>query len=252
MEAALTAALRGHDVIVLEKSDRVGGQVWTGAGSPMRRPWARIAEFYERQSRKGIFDVRLNTEATPPAVAALRPDVVIVATGSTPLRAEVPGGRTCLTVHEVIAGRADDAKHAIVLDRETSNRPWVAADYLSSRGAKVTFITPFLKIGHDIEHWTLDEYLRQLKSRGVTFHPGTEIGEWNGDRSAILRDVQTAAETRLADVDCVVGLVGSKPVDGLAHAIRALGVELHVIGDANNPKTVEAATYQGARIGRLL
>ncbi|HZO90005.1 MAG TPA: FAD-dependent oxidoreductase, partial [Chthonomonadaceae bacterium] len=45
MECALTAALRGHEVLVLEKTDRVGGQVWLGAASPLRKPWARIAEF---------------------------------------------------------------------------------------------------------------------------------------------------------------------------------------------------------------
>jgi NADPH-dependent 2,4-dienoyl-CoA reductase/sulfur reductase-like enzyme len=64
MEAAWNAGMRGHEVIVLEKADRVGGQIWVGASSPLRKTWARIAEFYERQSRKGIFEVRLNTVAT--------------------------------------------------------------------------------------------------------------------------------------------------------------------------------------------
>src|SRR5207248_10185315 len=102
MECALTAALRGHEVTVLEKSDRVGGQVWLGASSPLRRQWVRIAEFYTRQANKGLFAVQLHTEATAETVAKLDPEVVVVATGSQPERLEIPGGQATLTVHEVI------------------------------------------------------------------------------------------------------------------------------------------------------
>src|SRR5205085_12641715 len=110
METALTAAGRGHTVIVFERERRVGGQIWTGAGSPLRSNWARIAEFYDRQSRKGTFEVRLGAEATAAAVLAESPDAVIVATGSRPVRLEIAGGPAAWTVHEAIAGAADGAR----------------------------------------------------------------------------------------------------------------------------------------------
>src|SRR5260370_9109387 len=88
MDAAVTGAGRGAPVIVLGRVPRVGGQVWTGAGSPLRSNWARIAEFYERQSRKGAFEVRLGTDATVETVLAESPEAVILAAGSRPGRPE--------------------------------------------------------------------------------------------------------------------------------------------------------------------
>jgi len=277
MEAALTAAQRGHEVIVLEKGARVGGQIWTAAGSPLRKPFARIAEFYERQSQKGLFEVRLETEGTPNRVLQLQPDVVVIATGSEPLRLQIPGilhdeketiaasdkaHATChreslvrfrvFTVHEVVSGSADNAQHVVLLDREGFNRPLIAADYLSARGITVDFVTPLLHVCPSVEGMMLDEMVTQLTERGVRFWPGWEIAEWEQDGIVRLRNVQTAEEQEIEGVDAIVGTVGSKPVNDLALALRGRVPELHIIGDANTPQTCEQATYQGARIGRLL
>jgi hypothetical protein len=69
-----------------------------GAASSMRGPWARIAEFYERQARKSTLNVRLGVEADAQNIIAMQPDAVVVASGSLPLRAEVPGGCHAPTV----------------------------------------------------------------------------------------------------------------------------------------------------------
>ncbi len=79
-EFARVAAARGHDVVLLERGDRLGGQVRIGASSPGRGPWLRIAEYYER-NLDGV-DIRLGAEATVETVAALGPELVVVATGS--------------------------------------------------------------------------------------------------------------------------------------------------------------------------
>src|SRR5262249_5078115 len=137
MEAAWNAGMRGHEVIVIEQSDRVGGQIWVGAASPLRKNWARIAEFYDRQSRRGIFQVRLKSRATKEMVLGLNPYAVIIATGSVPIRLEIPGAEQALTVHELVARGPGNARHAVVYDQEGFNRPLVAADFLSGHGVLV-------------------------------------------------------------------------------------------------------------------
>jgi 2,4-dienoyl-CoA reductase-like NADH-dependent reductase (Old Yellow Enzyme family)/thioredoxin reductase len=252
MEAALTAAQRGHDVIVLERESQVGGQVRTGAASPLRRNWGRIAEFYERQGARGLFEVRLGAAATPEAVLALEPDAVVVATGSRPLRLQIPGGPLALTVHEVVVGAADAARRVVVYDTEGFNRPLVAADYLSSRGIKVEVVTPLAQLWPMVEGMMRDEAVQQLLQRGVRFAPGEKLVGWEGAGRLRLRSVRTATERVVEGIDAVVGTVGSEAVDELSAALRPHVPELHVIGDANLPQTVEDATYQGARIGRRI
>jgi 2,4-dienoyl-CoA reductase-like NADH-dependent reductase (Old Yellow Enzyme family)/thioredoxin reductase len=252
MEAALTAALRGHEVTVFEQADRVGGQIWTGAGSPLRRAWARIAEFYQRQARKGLFEVRLGTQATVDNVLAHAPDAVVIATGSTPNRLELPDGPAALTVHEVIVGAADMARRVVLFDREGFSRPLVAADYLSARGIEVDFVTSLLQVCPAVEGHMLDEMIQQLRARGVRFWSGLNLVRWVREDCLLARDVQTAEEQLFDDVTKVVATIGSTSNTGLADALRAHGLELYVIGDANIPQTVEQATYQGGLIGRKL
>ena len=250
MEAALTAAGRGHSVTVLERGDAIGGQILVGASSPLRKNWLRIAEFYARQANKGIFEVQLNMEATSENVLALNPDVVIVATGSTPNRLAVQGGESAFTVHEVIQGRADNLKSVLIFDREGFNRPLVAADYLSSKGISVTFVTSLGSICPTTEGMLLDEMVSQLSERGVQFTPGYELAGWDGAGTVRVRSVQTAEERTFEGIEGIVATVGSSSVNEIARQLRGSVAELYVIGDANTPQTVEQATYQGGRIGR--
>lgn len=266
-EAALTAAQRGHDVIVLERDAAVGGQVLIGAGSPTRKPWAKIAEFYARHAAKGVFDVRYSLDATVEVVLDEQPDAVIVATGSTSDRLVLNHVRTS-TVHEALSGALDNARRVVIVDREGFMRPWVVADRLSSAGAEVIFVTPLLRLSPSVEGWVLDELLRRVggytvpgldrsapiarTARPIRFLPGHDIGSWTPSGDAILRDVQRGDELIISSIDAVVGCIGSSPVNALSLALRDQVPELHVIGDAVFPTTVESATYQGARLGRMI
>jgi 2,4-dienoyl-CoA reductase-like NADH-dependent reductase (Old Yellow Enzyme family)/thioredoxin reductase len=264
MEAALTASQRGHEVIVLEQSGQVGGQVRYASRSPLRAMFGRIWEFYERQARRGLFEVRLNTTAALDTVLALHPDAVLIASGSVPRRAVIPAApevsalplidaaeRDVLTVHEALDGAADGAKRVVVADREGGMRALVAADYLSERGAAVDFVTPFPTLCPGVNAMTLEELHRWLRERGVRFSPAEDAAAWSGD-DLLLRNAFTAAERRLEQVDAVVVADGSESVNDLGLALRGRVEEIHVIGDANLPKGVEEATYQGGRLGRLL
>jgi hypothetical protein len=116
----------------------------------------------------------------------------------------------------------------------------------------VEYVTPHLQISVTGDGMMLEEMLTRLMERGARFSPGEEIAGWDSEGTLRLRSVQTAEERVLCGVDAVVAAVGSTPVSSLAPALRGQVSELYVIGDANIPQTVEAATYQGGRIGRLL
>jgi hypothetical protein len=114
----------------------------------------------------------------------------------------------------------------------------------------VEFVSPTHSIGPKVESMMLDELVHQLTGRHVTFRPGHDLVGWSGQRGIVIRHVVTKAETVLPDIDLVVGLVGSTSVNTLAAELKDAVKELHVIGDAKSPQTVEDATVMGATLGR--
>lgn len=251
MEAAITAHGRGHEVIVLERGERIGGQVHLAAAAPLRANLIRIAKFYERQAAKGLFDVRLSTEAGAEAVLALKPDAVVVATGSVLRHAPVPGDGEVWTVLDALTRPLDGKVRALVVDRRGFMEALAAADHLSAQGVAVDFVTPFSALAPDAESMTLAETLRRLGERGVTFAPGRDLASWDGNR-AILRDTGSGRDRVLDAVDVVVIDAGADPVNALAPVLKDRVPEVHVIGDAGVPRTIEEATLHGAQVGRLL
>ena len=94
IQAAITATEQGHDVILCEKSDKLGGVVLWEKDIPYK---SRLFEYLDRQQymlSKLNVDVRLNTEVTPEYAAEISPDVIVIAVGSRELTPPIPGVNT--------------------------------------------------------------------------------------------------------------------------------------------------------------
>ena len=91
MQAAITAAERGHEVRLYEKSDHLGGQISFADFVSFKYPLMEFKNWLvHRVGQLGI-KVFLNTEAPPELIEAAYPDVVIACTGSVPALPKIPG-----------------------------------------------------------------------------------------------------------------------------------------------------------------
>ena len=99
MEAARIAALRGHQVTLMEKDSELGGMVAALALTPLTAEFRNIVDYLATQMRKLKVDVRVCREATTADVEELKPDVVIVATGSSLVLPEVTRGKPGVLTH---------------------------------------------------------------------------------------------------------------------------------------------------------
>ncbi len=91
LEAAAENAKRGHQVILMEKSGSLGGQLFYADHVSFKKEMKLFREYLERQARAAGVDIRMHTEATPESVAAMEPDAVIVAVGADPITLPIPG-----------------------------------------------------------------------------------------------------------------------------------------------------------------
>lgn len=91
MEAAITAANRGHDVTLAEKSDKLGGNLYP-AGSPyFKEDIRKLCKVMVKRVEEAGVKVVLNTEVTPEYVESFNPDALFVAIGSNELRPPIKG-----------------------------------------------------------------------------------------------------------------------------------------------------------------
>ncbi len=91
MKAAITAAQRGHKVVLFEKSDKLGGILKSEQAIPFKYEMYQLSLTYARMLEVEGVDVRLNTPATPDAIEAEKPDALILAVGSKPIVPPLPG-----------------------------------------------------------------------------------------------------------------------------------------------------------------
>ena len=91
MEAAITAAQRGHQVSLYEKGSRLGGQLLSEEHIPFKQDMFRFVKVLEGRLKKAGVDVHLNAPLTAEQAAELKADVIIVAVGAKPIVPPIPG-----------------------------------------------------------------------------------------------------------------------------------------------------------------
>ena len=250
MEAAITSAARGHEVIVLEKADCVGGQVRLAGAATLRQGFTQIAKFYQHMAESDRFEVRFGVDAIPENILRLQPDAVIIATGSVPRRPQVEGcGNDQRTVHDVLEGKVKRCEKALVVDRDGHAPAFVAADYLSRAGTKVTFVSAMARVGAELGDGPM--LYQKLCEQGVLFIVGKDLARVDTD-GVVLRSLYEDDETCLGRFDTIVVAAGSLPINSLAAALQGKVNEVHVIGAANGSRFIFEATTDGARIGHAI
>ena len=140
MQAAITAAQKGHDVTLYEKSNKLGGQMILAAAPPDKQDLNNFLNYLNTQVAKSGVKVELNIEATPAVVANFAPDSVIVAIGASPLIPDIPGikGKNVLTFQQVLAGKKKAGNKVIVM-----GGGYVGCEtcfYLAELGADITLV----------------------------------------------------------------------------------------------------------------
>jgi len=115
MEAARVATLRGHKVTIMEKDSQLGGMVAALARTKLTAEFGNFVDYLSTQMRKLKVDARVCKEATAADVAELKPDVVIVATGSSMVVPDIAKGKPGVMHHIEALKRKHEIGQRVVI-----------------------------------------------------------------------------------------------------------------------------------------
>lgn len=241
MKAAQIAAMRGHQVTLYEKGDRLGGQLNLASVTPSREELGTIVEDLSVQLRKFGVKIQLKEEATPSSVAKLKPDVVILATGATPIIPNIPGVDlpNVFQAWDVLAGKDIPGKNVVVVGG--GGVGCYTAHYLAARDKKVALLEMLDKTAKDVgisNRWIIRD---NLQKGGVKTFTSTKVESISEKAIFAVKN----GERLTIPADSVVLAVGSKPNKSLAEAIREKVPEIYEIGDCVEPRKALQAIHEG-------
>ena len=263
MEAARSAAERGHQVTLVEALGDLGGQFRLAGFAPRRGQITELMSWYLRQFGKLGVEVRYFSPMDEQDIIEFGADEVVLATGSMPdglakqrwlpEADELPGlgNGKVFSCEEVFRDQAELGKSVIVLDEGGNYRGTGTAWYLADKGHEVSIVTPDAMIGQELTRTTADSVIRENLARlGAKFILESVIEHWHGDRADI-RSLLDGSTTRI-EASAIVTATTNVVYNEVELALAETDIHFHVIGDAAAPRQAPFAFHDGRKIGLAL
>jgi mycofactocin system FadH/OYE family oxidoreductase 2 len=254
LKAAEMTALRGHRAVLFEKDQELGGQINLAARIPGREEIADATRYLIHRVHTLGVELRLGQEATLNTVLAEKPDVVIAATGSTPVLPPIPGVDQpyVYTVHQMLNGKDIPGRRVVVVDSGDGHWKFAgAAEYLAAQDKEVILVTPAFLAGVDIPESSIPLLYGRLFSRGAEVIP-TSVVKSITDHRVTLVNVYGGPEQALDDIDAVVIATDGRVETSLYTQLKGKAPELYLIGDARAPRKLDSAIREAFRVGWTL
>ena len=246
LEAAKVASLRGHQVTLYERTDRLGGQLNIAAVPPTKQELIKAIKYLSTEVRKLGVKVEIGKEFTAESIPSSIPDVVIMATGSSPLIPDLPGVSypKVVTAKAVLSGQVTIGSKALVMGGGMIGSE--TADFLSELSVEVTLLEMLEDIAMDMVIWQREFLLERLAKRGVKVIPSAKVIEIFEDGVKFIRG---GKEENIRGMDHIIIAMGAKSVDDLSSKIKGEVKEFYIIGDASEPRKIVDAVRDGMEIG---
>jgi 2,4-dienoyl-CoA reductase-like NADH-dependent reductase (Old Yellow Enzyme family)/thioredoxin reductase len=249
LAAAAEARAAGHDVVLLERGRRIGGQVALAGAAPMHEEVSRALRVNYERLLRGV-DLRFVAEADEEVVSELEPDVVVLATGARPYEPEHDlSGVDAVQAWDVLAGKRPRGARVVVADWGGDAAGFAAAEMLHAAGNGVTLALGSAAAGESLHQYQRNVYLGRLYRAGVRLEHHLELTGARGGR-ALFRNLFAPEVERALPADLLVLALGRVPVHGLGEGLAARGLEVHEAGDCLSPRGIEEAILEGTLAAR--
>lgn len=249
MEAARTAALRGHSVTLCEKSAQLGGSLLPAGAHSFKKELGELNTWYQSQLEKLGVKVEMNTPLTPQDIPARKPDGVILAVGAAPLIPPIPGierGIDCITA----LTRNPEIGDTVVVIGGGLVGCEMAIGY-AQEGKTVTLVEALpdiLSSGPPVPD-SQDQMLRDLLAEGkVEIKTSARLTQVNQDSVTL----QTAQGEKTIPAESVVLAIGFRSLPSLRAPLQGQGFPVYEVGDGNQVGNVMTAIDTAHTVARTI
>ena len=245
LKAAVTAALRGHRVVLCEKSDKVGGILKCEQAIDFKQEMYQLGLSLEAQAKEAGVEIRCNTEVTPEYAEAQNADVMILAVGSNPIVPPLKGmdQDNVVVVNNYYLEKEKVGDSVVVLGGGLAGCE--AAIHLAQEGKKVHLVEmrPELAPDANIRHRPI---LMQMIDKYVEAHTCYQGMEVTPD-GVLCKDAD--GNEVLVPGKSVICAVGQRANRDAVNALRNCAPVVREIGDCVRPSNITNAIYMGYHAG---
>jgi 2,4-dienoyl-CoA reductase-like NADH-dependent reductase (Old Yellow Enzyme family)/thioredoxin reductase len=250
LEAAMVLKKRGHQPIVCEASDTLGGQFILAGAAPRKGEMTEAAVSRGKQVLAEGIEVKFNTPITKELIDEVKPEEVIMAIGAAPMNINILGGSSdhVTNSHEVLSGMADISGKVIVIGGGLVGLE--VAEYLHGQAEEITVIEMLDQVAKDLGQLRNICVMENLYASGVktiTSAKCIEIKE---------KAVVIEKEGQLEELPCdsVVVAIGarSRNFDHISQYCDERGIPCHAVGDAVRARRALNAIAEASELARSI
>ncbi len=248
MEAARTAAMRGHKVSLYEKNESLGGNLIPGGSHSFKKEVRELNAWYQNELKVLPVEIHTGEAVTADQLRNMDADVIIVAAGSVPVMPKVPG--------------IDDKK--VIGCMEAFAHPEKVGQKVMVIGGGLVGCEMALEYAQDGKEVTVVEALPKILSAGIPspIPNGQMIPDlFEHHHVAVLENhclsavedgrviLESDGQKKALDADSVVIAVGFRPVPSIAQELQGCGAAVYEIGDGQKVSTILHAVWDGYEVG---
>jgi len=242
LEAARIAKTRGHEVVLFEESNELGGVLKLVLEEKTKLRIKKLIDWYKSTMKKLDITIKINEKVLPETIKKEAPDVVILATGSDPLIPKIPGVENANLAEDIHSGKAKTGNSVVIIGGGLVGCE--LALNLAAEGKKVTVVEalPQVATGEPtLSRMGIINLLTKAKINILTNAPVIEVYKDGVDITDSL-----GRRTKL-NADTVILSVGrrSRIDKDLIESSKSIAKEVYVIGDAKQPRRIIDAIKEG-------
>lgn len=250
LEAAIELKDRGHNPILCEASDSLGGQFVLAGAAPRKEEMKEAAiAMGEMAKRKGV-EIKLSTPVDAEVIKDINPDEVIIAAGAEPIKLNVPGANLPYVTnsHDILAGKAKVNGDIVVIGGGLVGLE--VAEYLSGNVNKITVVEMLNEVAKDLGQ------LRKICVMESLYHEGiktiTEAKCVEIKEKSIVIDKNGVVEE--VPCDSVIVAIGarSRNFESISDYCKENNIPYHVIGDAVRARRALNCIEEASEVARRI